>query len=61
MPTHLGVNIREGKYGLRLTRENYAIVNQKSSFGGGRLYTSERCEKNLKNCLENFDLIWSLS
>lgn len=45
-----------GKYGLNLTRENYVIVNQKISFEDGRLYNSEWSEKNLKNCLENFDL-----
>lgn len=67
MPSHFGIKVLEGKYGLKLTRENYAIVNNKSSFRmimqgcdyvneKDRIYSDEWCEKHLKNCLENYDL-----
>ena len=32
MPTHFGVTVREGKRGLKLTRETYVIVNNTNSF-----------------------------
>ena len=91
MPIHFGVTVREGKYGLKLTREEYAIVNNKNSlleprfttfaekdgkyygtrhFGEllssplsptyadkeGKTYSDEWCAKQLKECLENYDL-----
>lgn len=56
MAYHFGLKILEGKRGLNLTREKYAIVNNKSSLGSSELYTDEWCEKQLKDCLENFDL-----
>lgn len=64
---HFGVRVHEGKYGLRLTRENYAVVSNKSSFSikfsadiyddvYGRTYTDVWCKQQLADCLENFDL-----
>lgn len=67
MITHFGIKLSEGKYGLKLTRENYAIVKNKSSFNrimescdyidqGNMIYSEEWCNKHLKDCLENYDL-----
>lgn len=30
---HFGITLGESKYGYKLNRENFAIVNNKSSFG----------------------------
>ncbi|MCU4792907.1 hypothetical protein OCE54_23720 [Bacillus cereus] len=67
MAYHFGLKVLEGKRGLKLTREKYAIINNKSSFRvrfsrdiyadeEGKIYTEQWCEKQLKDCLENFDL-----
>lgn len=67
MACHFGVKVIKWKYGLKLTRENYAIVNKKSSFSSlmkscdyvnkqDRIYSDEWCKEHLKNCLENYDL-----
>lgn len=66
MPVHFGITVHNGKHGTKLTRENYAIVNNKSSLGPfkgitgdkkeGKTYTDEWCTKHLKNCLTNYDL-----
>lgn len=67
MVNHFGIKISESKYGLKLTRDNYAIVNNKSSFSSlmkscnyankkDRIYSDEWCNEHLKNCLENYDL-----
>lgn len=66
---HLGINIYSKKYGLELTRENYAILDNRNSFNtkfsslknayadeNGRFYTDEWCLSYQKLCLENFDL-----
>lgn len=65
---HFGVRVLEGKYGLNLTREKYAIINKKNSlcyFKGmkenyedkdGEFYKDEWCETYRNLCLENFDL-----
>lgn len=70
MPIHFGVNVRESKYGLRLSRDRYAEISKKSSFeiplssldAKGAYEDSERttyteawCEEHRRNCLENFD------
>jgi hypothetical protein len=31
MPSHFGVKVLEGKRGLKLTREKYAVVSNKNS------------------------------
>lgn len=67
MPSHFGLIVNEGKYGLRLTREKYAIISNKNSFSikfsadiyadeQGKTYKDEWCKKHLINCLENYDL-----
>lgn len=70
MPVHFGINVRAGKYGLRLSRDKYGMINNRSSFEilmGGldaegayedrfeRVYTDEWCEKHRRDCLKNFD------
>ncbi len=67
--THFGLNLMQSKYGLKLTRDKYAIINNKSSFKDclllpakyytdetGKFYTDEWCIKHQKDCLDNFDL-----
>src|SRR5690606_10535142 len=67
MPYHIGVKVLAGKRGLKLTREKYAVVSNKSSFRvrlsgdiyadeEGKIYTDEWCKTQLKECLENYDL-----
>jgi len=65
---HFGVRAFDKKYGLKLTREKYALINNKSSlpyFKGmkenyadeaGKFYKDKWCAKYQKLCLENFDL-----
>lgn len=67
---HFGIKLRKSKYGMELVRENYAIINNKSSLPKnkflenkgaytdetGRYYTDEWCCAYRKLCLENFDL-----
>ena len=57
MAIHFGVKVLEGKRGLKLTRDNYAIVSNKSSFDHFSMeYTDEWCIKQLDDCLKNYDL-----
>ncbi|WP_405168315.1 GIY-YIG nuclease family protein [Paenibacillus sp. FSL H3-0286] len=66
MPNHFAVKVLEGKRGLKLTRENYAVVSNKNSLGHfsadiyadeeGRCYSDEWCKKHLEDCLKNYDL-----
>ncbi|ANC75497.1 hypothetical protein ABE65_000905 [Fictibacillus phosphorivorans] len=67
MAYHFGLKVLDGKRGLKLKREKYAIVNNKNSFGirfsrdiyvdeEAKIYTEQWCEKHLKECLDNFDL-----
>lgn len=66
MSRYFGVAIREGKYGLKLTRESYAIISNKNSLSPfssiqyadekGEFYTNEWCTKHLEDCLMNYDL-----
>jgi len=66
MPNHFGVTVNKGKYGLKLTRENYAVVSKKNTLpkfsldiyadDQGMKYTDEWCAKQLEDCLKNFDL-----
>ncbi|XMB67345.1 hypothetical protein RI065_02160 [Mycoplasmatota bacterium zrk1] len=64
---HFGIVVKEGKYGLKLTRDNYAIVNKRSSFRvkfsvdiyddeEGKTYKDEWCKKHLTDCMKNFEL-----
>lgn len=56
MPQHLGLNLLEKSGGLKLTRENYIKVNNKSSFGDGVVYPESFIKSHKKRCFENFDL-----
>lgn len=66
MPIHFGVKVLEGKRGLKLTRDKYAIVNNKNSLmrfsvdiyadNEGKFYKEEWCKKQLDDCLKNYDL-----
>ncbi|GAB4075220.1 hypothetical protein GCM10028778_27230 [Barrientosiimonas marina] len=68
MPIHFGVTVFPGKWGLKLTREKYALINKRNSLGKfknmlhayedekGKFYTDEWCLKHQSNCLRNFDL-----
>lgn len=67
MPIHFGVKVIEGKYGFKLTRENYAIINTKSSFSrimrscdytnkNDRIYSNEWCNEHFENCMKNHNL-----
>lgn len=56
MPTHFHINLRKKESELKLTRENYIVVNKHSSFKKDLIYPDIWCEKHFKNCLTNFDL-----
>lgn len=66
MPYHFGVKVLEGKRGLKLTREKYAMVSNKNSLvrfsrdiyadEEGQIYTDEWCENQHKESLKNYDL-----
>ncbi len=68
---HIGINVQSNKYGLKINRENYAIINRKptlpkfnnseeffgvSSVYDGELYSEEWCKKHQELALENYDL-----
>lgn len=65
---HFGVNVFARKYGLEISRENYAIINNRNSLGkyesekiqyadeAGKFYTDEWCRNYKELCLENYDL-----
>lgn len=50
---HFGVTVRDKK--PKLDREDYAIINNKSSLGNGTIYSDEWCEEHREDCLKNFD------
>lgn len=56
MPFHLGLHIMKKIGGLKLTRENYMRVSNKSSFGTGEIYDESYIQSHTKRCFENFDL-----
>lgn len=65
---HFGIKVCSRKYGLRLEREKYAIVNRKNSLKKfesmkeayedeeGKIYTEGWCRQHREKCLKNFDL-----
>lgn len=63
---HLGINVRPGKYGLKLNRDSYATINTKSTLPKMNdanytddtygFYTDEWAETYQKAILENYDL-----
>ncbi|HWO74368.1 MAG TPA: GIY-YIG nuclease family protein [Bacillus sp. (in: firmicutes)] len=56
MVKHFGVNIREKSDGLKLTRDNYIKVNNRSSFKKGKVYSDSYINKHIEDCLYNYDL-----
>ena len=66
MPKHFGLKVLEGKRGLKLTREKYAVISNKNSLSKfsqdiyadeeGKIYSNEWCAKQLEDCLKNYDL-----
>lgn len=56
MPFHFGVNLRKSKYGLKISRDKYAIINNKSSFIRDEIYSDEFCKEHMEQCLINYDL-----
>lgn len=56
MPVHFGINLRESKYGLSVSRELYAKIDNRSSLISGQIYSDEWCQKHFENCMINFDL-----
>lgn len=53
---HFGITLGESKYGYKLSRENFAIVNNKSSFGNGKIYDDEWCKEKYNRCMQNYDI-----
>ncbi|RLL47833.1 GIY-YIG nuclease family protein [Oceanobacillus piezotolerans] len=56
MVKHFGVSIREKNNGLKLTRDNYMKVSNKSSFHKGKVYTDLEINEHKERCLYNYDL-----
>lgn len=56
MPKHFGVLVREKSDGMKLTRENYIRVSNKSSFRKEKVYPDSYISKHKENCLYNYDL-----
>lgn len=56
MVKYFGVNVRGKSDGLKLTRDNYIIVSNKSSFRKGKVYSDSDLDKHIENCLYNYDL-----
>ncbi len=65
---HFNVEVNAGKYGLKLSRETYALINKRCSFTllsedvlehmepDGKHYTDAWCKMHRERCLENFDM-----
>lgn len=67
---HFGVLVKSAKYGLKLTREKYAVINTRATLpkfeklqkigayadSSGKFYTEEWCREYQKLILENYDL-----
>lgn len=53
---HFDERMRAGKYGFRLTRDNYAIPGPAFSTVPGETLSDEWCQDHRRDALENFDL-----
>lgn len=51
---YFGVKISEKEDGMKLTRENYIKIDNKSSFTN-EIYTDDWCKKQAERCLYNYD------
>lgn len=57
MIMHFGIKVKPGKYGLKLNRDTYALINKKNSFRPNAIpYTDEWCLKQREDSLINYDL-----
>ena len=56
MPYHFGIKLGNSKYSLNINRDEYAIIDNRSSFSKGYIYSNEQCEKMQEDALKNFDL-----
>ncbi len=56
MVTHFGVRTSNRHDGLKVTRDNYIQVTNKSSFRKGKVYDDSFIEKHKENSLYNYDL-----
>lgn len=56
MPCHFSVNLHNSKYGLKISRDKYAIIDNRSSLIHGKIYPDRWCKEHLKRCLTNYDL-----
>ncbi|KQU22361.1 hypothetical protein ASG61_22930 [Bacillus sp. Leaf75] len=56
MIKYFGINIKQKSDGLKLTRDNYIKVSNKSSFGNGKVYSDEYIKRQSENSLYNYDL-----
>lgn len=56
MVTHFGISIKNKSDGLKLTRENFVKVNNKSSFGNGKVYSESYIKKQIEDSLYNYDM-----
>lgn len=56
MAIHFGVNTKDKTDGMKLTKENYVRVNNKSSIIKGYVYTEAEIIKQTENAFYNFDL-----
>lgn len=52
---HFGVRVTVTKNSPKLVKEEYAVINNKASWGQSKYHTDEWCEKHRENCLINFD------
>ncbi|MED4235799.1 GIY-YIG nuclease family protein [Priestia megaterium] len=56
MINYFGVKIKQKPDGLKLTKDNYIKVSNKSSFGNGKVYSDEYIKRQSENSLYNYDL-----
>lgn len=53
---HFGTKAKIKEDGMRLTRNNYVRINNRSSIIEGRIYTDNECKKLKELALRNFDI-----
>lgn len=53
---HFGKKFSKSIYGFKISRDSYATIKNKSSFGDGIVYSPDECQLMQQAALENFDL-----
>lgn len=56
MITYFGVNLKDSKYGFEISKDNFAIINNKSSINTGQIYSDEWCQEHYERCLKNYSI-----